>query len=422
MLKISTQLMAGAAAVALLIGPLTAPAMADDEGGGKQPLSTMVIDQVQLGNVWSGMNVDVPEDTWELVSTSTAVGNAAAGLVMSGDIDVDINQNLQGNVEAVNTVTGGYADNAIITTTAYGNSATGGTWAGTNYYRAHQVSDGDVSAATQIALQGSNQITSATTAIANVSVPTDEYGTNRAFQTQDSNGSVSASTTAVVCCAGTSATFVTTAGANAVTSTGLTSTNFNGAVQTTAAGQTVKGATDVYMRDGTEVLAVTSTFGNSATVDNQWGYATLGREGSELYQSNQSDIDSQTYVTLEHWSGTASATAYGIGNSALISNVGSDTALFANQDNSGDVYTQASFVGNSSDGGTGIINATSIGNAVTATLCNVCGSDAVLLGGTYQVNSGQVIARGSAYAASSGGIYGSATAVGNSATYQSTGN
>lgn len=421
MLKTSAQLMGAAATAALLIGPLTAPAMADD-GDTQSSLSTVAIEQVQLDNVWSGMSVDVPDSTWELVSTSTAVGNAAAGLIKSGDIDVDIDQRLEGNVDAVNTVTGGYVENGVITTTAYGNSATGGTWAGTNYYRADQVSNGDVSAATQIDLQGSNQITSATTAIANVSVPTDEYGTNRAFQIQDSNASVSASTNAVVCCAATSATFVTTAGANAVSSTGLTSTNFNGAVQTTAAGETIQAVTDVYMRDGNDVLAVTSTFGNSVTVDNQWGYATLGREGSELYQSNQSDIDSQTYVTLNNWSGSASATAYGVGNSALISNVGSDTALFANQQNYGDVYTATSFDGNSSSGGTGIVNATSIGNAVTANLCNVCSGDAVLQGGVTQMNAGQVIARGSAYATTSGGIYGSATAVGNSATYQATGN
>ena len=416
MLNNSMKLM-GAAAIAAL---LTAPAFAwgeDDE----QPVSVVVIDQVQLGDVWSGMNVDVPNYTSDAVSTSTAVGNAAAGLMMSGDIDLEVNQRLEGNVEAVNSITGGYVGTAIATTTAYGNSSTGGTWMGTNYYRAEQVSNGDVSAATEINLQGTNQTATATTAIANVSVPTDEFGTNRAFQIQESNGSVSANTTAVQCCDGTSATFVTTAGANAVSSNGLTSTNFNGAVQTTAYGERIQAATDVYMGDGNNVLAATTAFGNSATVDNKWGYATLGRDGSELYQENKSDIDSQTYVTLDHWSGYATATAYGVGNSGLISNVGSDTGLYAIQNNDGTVYTQASLTGNSSVGGTGIVNATSIGNAVTANLCNFCNSDSVLQGGVTQTNSGQVIARGTAVVPSSGGVYGSATAVGNSATYQSNG-
>jgi len=413
MLKNSLKTM-GAVAVAAL---LTSPALADSDG---QPVSVVVIDQVQLNNVWSDMTVEVPHYAPDAVSTSTAVGNAAAGLVMSGDIDLDVYQTLEGNVGAENRLSGYSAGTAIATTTAYGNSSTGGTWEGTTFYRAEQVSNGDVSAYTDVDLAGANQIATSTTAIANVSVPSNEHGTNRGFQIQESNGSVIAETDIDMCCDGTSATFTTTAGANAVSSTGLSSTNFNGAVQTTAAGETVQSYTDVYMGDGHNVLAASTGFGNSASVHNQYGYATLGRDGSELFQSNGSDIDAQTYVTLDHWSGYGSATAYGVGNSALISNSVSDTGLFANQENTGQVYTQAQFTGQSMVGGTAVLNATSIGKASTAILCNTCG-DAVLQGGVNQVNSGQVIARGQAFVPNSGGIYGSATAVGNSATFESRG-
>ena len=416
MLNNSKKLMGAAAVAALLTGP--AFGWGEDD---EQPVSVVVIDQVQLGDVWSGMSVDVPNYTSDAVSTSTAVGNAAAGLVMSGDVQVEVTQTLDGNVDAENALTGYSAGTAIATTTAYGNATTGGTWMGNTYYDAQQVSNGNVSADTTISLAGANQIATATTAIANVSVPSNEYGENAAFTEQESNGSVSSNTTAVMCCDNTSATFVTTAGANAVSSNGWTSTNITGAVQTTAAGQTVQAASDVYMGDGNDVLVATTGFGNSATLQNEWGYASLGQEGAELYQDNGSDIDTQTYVTLDHWSGYASASAYGVGNSGLISNIGSDTAAYAVQDNSGTVYTSASFTGNSSVGGTGIVNATSIGNAVTATLCNLCSGDSVLSGGVRQTNSGQVIARGTAFVPNSGGIYGSATAVGNSATFQSNG-
>ncbi len=407
----------GAIAVAAL---LTAPAFGWEEGD-EQPVSVVVIDQVQLGNVWSGMSVDVPNDTADAVSTSTAVGNAAAGLVKSGDVQVAITQTLDGNVEAQNTLSGYSAGTAIATTTAYGNASTGGTWMGSTDYDARQVSNGNVSADTRISLAGANQIATATTAIANVSVPSNEYGENAAYTEQESNGSVSSNTTAVMCCDNTSATFVTTAGANAVSSNGWTSTNITGAVQTTAAGQTVQAASDLYMGDGNDVLVATTGFGNSATLQNEWGYASLGQQGAELYQENGSNIDTQTYVTLDHWSGYASASAYGVGNSGLISNIGSDTAAYAVQDNSGTIYTSANLTGNSSVGGTGIVNATSIGNAITATLCNYCDSDSVLAGGVRQINSGQVIARGTAFIPNSGGIFGSATAVGNSATFQSSG-
>jgi len=383
-------------------------------------ISVVEIEQVQLHNVWSDMSVEVQSYAPEAVSTSTAIGNATAGQVMSGDIDVDAYQTLEGNVGADNRLSGYAAGTALTTTTAYGNSSTGGTWSGTNFYRAEQESNGDVTANTDIDLQGAHQIASGTTAIANVSVPEAEYGANRTFQIQDSNGSVSSETDVDMCCTGTSGTFVTTAGGNAVSSTGSTTTNITGAVQTTAQGETIRATSDVYMRDGESVLAASTAFGNSASVHNEWGYATLGREGSELFQGNDSDIDSQSYVTLDHWSGYATSTAYGVGNSALISNVGSDTGLNAIQNNTGDVYSQASLAGQSTVGGTGIVNATSIGNAATATLCNTCG-DAVLRGSTNQTNSGQVIAQGRVNAPNSGGVYGSATAVGNSATYQSTG-
>jgi len=416
MLKKSSKLL-GAAAVAAL---LAAPAMAWEEGD-DNPVSAVVIDQVQLGDVWSGMDVKAPGITHDIVSTSTAVGNAAAGLVMSGDIDLDVNQQLDGNVDAENSIEGYRTGTAIATTTAYGNSSTGGTWMGTNFYRAEQVSNGDVSANTAVNLQGANQIATSTTAMANVSVPSDEYGTNRAFQIQESNGSVHAATDIDMCCTGTSGTFATTAGGNAVSSTGSTSTNFNGAVQTTAAGEYIQAVTDVYMGDGHNVLAATTSFGNSATVHNEWGFATLGRDGSELFQANESAIVSETYVTLDHWSGYASASAYGVGNSGLISNVGSDTGLYANQENTGNVYSAASLTGNSMVGGTGQVNATSIGNAVTANLCNTCSGDAVLQGGISQINSGSMYARGTAHTPYAGAIYGSATAVGNSATFQSNG-
>ena len=125
-------------------------------------------------------------------------------------------------------------------------------------------------------------------------------------------------------------------------------------------------------------------------------------------------------VTLDHWSGYATASSYGVGNSALISNVGSDTAIYANQTNDGTVGSQASFSGQSWVGGTGMVSATSIGNAATATVCNYC-SDAAVGGRINQTNNGQVYAYGQATSVYGNGIYGSATAIGNSATLQSAG-
>ena len=402
------------------VAVLTAPAALADEAEA-DPITTVVIDQVQLGDVWADMDVIVDHKTDNVISTSTAVGNTAAGLIMSGDIDYDATQTLKGNVGATNSIQGGYVDGiAIATTTAYGNASSGGTWMGDNFYRADQVSNGDVAAYTDIDLAGADIVASATTAIANVSNSSDEFGQNSAFQTQASNGSVYAETDADLCCDGTQASFVTTAAGNTVTSSGSTTTNYNGAVQTTAAGQSIRGLTDVYVGSGNNVTAVTTSAGNSALVSNEWGFATLGRQGSELFQGNDSKIDAQTYVTLDHWSGSAVSTAYGVGNSALISNVGSDTGLYAAQNNTAGVSSQASLSGQSYTGGTGLVNATAIGNAATATLCNMCG-DATLQGSVTQYNSGDTYAQGSVNTPTAGTIIGSASAIGNSATYTSGG-
>ncbi|MEL7108047.1 MAG: holdfast anchor protein HfaD [Pseudomonadota bacterium] len=397
-----------------------AVALAAANASSQAQSSDATIDQVQLQDVWSDMDVHIDDYAWEASSTSTAVGNAAAGLVMSGDVTVQTHQMQDGTVTADNQLTGGSAGLAVATTTAYGNSTTGGTWSGNTYYRADQVANGDVAANTTIDMDGAHTIVSATTAIANVSVPTNEWGTNAAFQTQDSNGSVTATTDVDMCCDGNAASFGTTAGGNAVSATGTTTSNYVGAVQTTAAGETIAAASDVYLGDGHNVLGATTAFGNSATVHNEWGYATLGREGSEVYQENASAIDSQSYVTLDNWSGAATSSAYGVGNATTISNVGSDTGLYANQNNYGSVYSVASFNGGASDGGAGIVTSTAIGNAATATLCNICG-DAALHGQTQQYNAGSVIAQGRASVGQTGSVFGSATAVGNSATYQSNG-
>ena len=309
---------------------------------------------------------------------------------------------------------------AVATTTSYGNAAQGGTDYGSNAYYADQTASGLVEAYTDIELLGASELASATTAIANVSSTDNNYGESDASQVQQSSADVIAETDADMCCDGYYASFATSAGANATSSTGYTSTNINRVQQETAAGSSVQAATDVYMNDGNNVSAVTNAFGNSATVYNEWGYASLGQEGEPVEQRNGADIDAQTYVTLDHWSGYATASSYGVGNSALISNVGSDTAIYANQTNDGTVGSQASFSGQSWVGDTGMVSATSIGNAATATVCNYC-SDAAVGGRINQTNSGQVYAYGQATSVYGNGIYGSATAIGNSATLQSAG-
>ena len=72
---------------AIAVGVLSTTANAQDNQ------SSATIDQVQLNDVWSDMRVEIPDFAWQATSTSTAVGNAAAGLVTSGSIDLDVQHN-----------------------------------------------------------------------------------------------------------------------------------------------------------------------------------------------------------------------------------------------------------------------------------------------------------------------------------------
>ena len=401
------------------IGSLTAMGLVlSISAAGAQESGT--INQVQLGDVWSDMDVYVPESTTEVGSTSVSVGNTATAARIYGDVSSEITQEFDATSTATNRLRGYSAGRAVATTTAYGNAAYGGTDDGTNSFRTQQSASGRIEALTDIQLSGASEIASATTAIANVASTDNNYGSNNANQVQQSSADVIAETDADMCCDGYYASFATTAGANATSSTGYTSTNNNNARQVTSDDSAVRASTDVYMNDGHNVSAVTNAFGNSATVHNEWGYATLGQAGEPVEQTNGAEIDAQSYVTLDHWSGYATSSAYGVGNSALISNVGSDTVMYANQTNDGTVGSQASFSGQSTVGGAGIVSATSIGNAATGTVCNYC-SDGAVGGVINQTNNGQVYAYGRATTTYGSAIFGSATAIGNSATLQSAG-
>ncbi|MCI4643737.1 MAG: holdfast anchor protein HfaD [Hyphomonadaceae bacterium] len=395
---------------------LAMPALAQEAED--QPI---IIDQLETGDIWSSMNVVVPDTADYAASTATSTGNSASVLLKSGDVDLIVNQEMTGNSSAEARLEGGVVmGQASAVATAYGNAVNTTTEDGSSASQTEQVMSGDTVANAEIELLGGNTVIASATAIANAVASHAEYGEHIAEHVQHSEGSASATTDADMCCDGSGASFATVAGGNAVSSTGYTSTAIQSGTQTTAAGATLRGLTDVYIYEATDVVAATTVAGNSYVLENQFGYASLGEDGDALSQTNESEVDAQTYLTVGAWNGLAGATAYGVGNSALVSNLGSDTALYADQTNSATVGAQASFDGASTTGGVATLSATAMGNAATASLCITCG-DATVSGTTRQVNSGNVYAIGTMSVPTSGGIIGSATAIGNSATYQSSG-
>ncbi|MEM9740829.1 MAG: holdfast anchor protein HfaD [Pseudomonadota bacterium] len=389
--------------------------------GGGAPQSRIIIDQIQTGDLWSSMDVHIETKATDAAASATTVGNTAAGLITTGDLDFDANQAMHGSVEAAASVDGANVSGTAFTAaTAYGNASTAGTWMGNSQNQSHQTMTGDVSATSVIDLNSSANVSASTTGIANVATTSGEFGDNNAFQTQTSAGSVNANTLASVGGSSGTAAFVATASGNTVYSAGHTTTALQGAVQTTAMGERIEGHADIQMGTTGSAFVATTAAGNSYLLNNEFGYASLGREGSELYQGNESEVLARTFVDLGVFSDQAAVSAYGVGNSAAVTNLGSDTALHTIQSNFADVTSQVQFSGVSTTGGVVQVSSIAIGNTASAGLCVTCGQ-ATLQGTTTQFNSASISATGSIQATQIGSLTGSATAIGNSATYQSSG-
>jgi hypothetical protein len=162
------------------------------------------------------------------------------------------------------------------------------------------------------------------------------------------------------------------------------------------------------------VTAATVAAANSASIVNEWGYAQVNAK-----QTSQTDVKSDTRVTLSNWSSVTSTSSYAVGNTTLATNVGSDMVVDVAQLNTGGVSANAQFVGNSSDGAAVTLSTTAIGNGFTGYVCSQCG-DASLTGSVSQTNTGNIVSTGSISANGAGYIAGSASAIGNSSTFITT--
>lgn len=418
MRKMTIRLLASSALLSLA----ALPALAQDDFPPPAPgADVVIIDQVVLGDVFANMNVIIDGNATGASAAATATGNTTTANSNDNDLDFDAVQQQDGTVSATTSLTGGtvYGGTASTTTTAYGNAASSSTTNGTVFSTVTQTSNADTTAYSYIGLDGADAVSANTTATANVVSYSSETGTNRGFTTQTGNADVSATTISDLCCNNESVALGSTATGNSVSSYGSTTTSFNGAVQVMDFDTQVTAATTATVDSGNNVAVSATAAGNNTSVENEFGFATLGRDGSVLFQGNGADVDADATLTLTNWSGTSGATAYGVGNSGLIANIGSDTGMYANQENFGDVNSAAYFDGTSSDGSYGYASATSIGNAATATLCYTCGADSVLYGRTNQTNYSNTTASATTVLGSGGYVSGAATAVGNSATYQS---
>jgi hypothetical protein len=330
--------------------------------------ATMLNDQHMDGDTTSTTDATVWDADGNVVAASASVANGATAVLSNSEVDIDSLQRAHGDSTATTTFTGGDAENAATSASASSN-------------------------------------------VLSLSA---EYSELRVLADQESTGSVTANVEADHCCIAGQVVSGAVASANNLTIGSETATVLTD-VRQTATGDSVSARVDLYSGYAYDASGNATANANSVTVDNQWGYVN-----ARIDQQSTANVSADSYVTLGgDFIGFGSAGAYGVGNQAIVANVGSDTAMETIQANSGDISANAALAGS---GGDALASSAAYGNSVTGSLCGDCDTNVPsLVAYNDQTNDGNVSSSARVVAPYARNVAASATAIGNAATYQVTG-
>jgi hypothetical protein len=394
-------------AAASLAALLAVPAVAQQAN-----TSRTVIDQLQFGDAFVSMSVVVPNRAQEAAAVATAAGNAASGANLAGGISAAVRQATHGATFSWSEVEGGDIRRATSIATAQGNTGQAQVVGGDLNLLGAQATTGGVFAGSRISADDTRAIAAAAAAAANNVATSAERGDLNVGLAQASYNSVYAVTDVEAWRSRETVAGASAAG-NAYGSTSTVST-VDTRYDQLSTGPQIYASTNVTQARARDVTAAATSAGNSASIANQWGFAQIrGR------QANSSEVSASTQVALGSWTGTAVSSAYGVGNATLATNVGSDLVADIAQENAGQVLASASFEGASHHDGDAIVASTALGNAFTGFVCSYCG-EANVSGSVMQANAGNIVSTGTMRADSAGSLLGSASAIGNSATFITT--
>lgn len=377
-------------------------------------------DQYALRGSTSITSVDVGH-AQDVGATAVASGNAVATAAEGADTALNSTQHMDGDAEATADATVWDAHGTVaIASAAVANGATATASGGDIDLHSTQYAHGDAAATTNFTGGRAGDASFSSSASGNVEAVSAENGDIRAISTQESTGQVSATTTADLdaatesCCTGGQAVADAIASANNAAIAGTTTTMLSDTTQDASGSSAAR--VDLYVGSATDVVGNATANGNAVTADNAWGYQNTRTE-----QTSTATVTAESYVTLDNeFSGFASAGAYGVGNSTIASNVGSDTVLDVTQENAGDINASAALAGEG--GEQALASSAAYGNVVTGSLCGYCDTtQPSLTASNTQVNDGGVHSSASVTAPRANTVAATASAIGNAATFQVTG-
>jgi hypothetical protein len=375
--------------------------------------SSVLNNQVQLGDVFSQQTLNVVEVTDFTDGTSNATGAAFTASSDGNDADMRSYQETQGRVAADTRLD--VASNAGAATTlstkasgAYGlANVTGATMTGVY---TQVTGPAEVTAHSHIeapdaqtgAIASSVQATGAAQTIGL------QYGSAGVRVGQNNAATVTTDGGGVVGYVPGQASFQAVTAANDVTLSGSGGSAARAIVdQNNTAGVTQAAQFTAFGNVQQATTSATAAGNNINAVNEGYLLDVTGRQANQAYVRAQSSSSAYQY-------GAASASAYGVGNAVVAGDIGGELILDTYQTNTGGgIEALAQFDG--AQGYDGQASATAYGNEVTGYACSDCQGRVGIDNG--QVNSADVGAQSIVNVQSGRSARGAASAVGNSATY-----
>ena len=382
------------------------------------PPTSETIDQVNLGDVFSNLEVHVDWAEDRVDAAGTSVGNSFTGLA-DGPVSADITQTNSGAVETESDVwTGEVGHEVTSTSSAIANTSVIAGQNGDTYANVVQSNTGPVQAINELDAQLTWATTNQTTASANVSEVSGQGGTITSFHEQSADSDVFAFANSVVPDADGYVTNISTAAGNSASNRNTGSASaFNGAVQTTAQGTSISAIADADIGTAQDITNAASAAGNQISAENIDAVVDVGSEGSETFQFNGAQVEADAFTQVATFDGIAASSSNGVGNSIHSNSYGGDTHLENLQNNAGNVTSTVTLNSTGFSGGAGITSSSAIGNSISASA-----NGGALGARTEQFNAGNTTARTNVTAAHIGSATSTATAIGNAATFSTRAN
>lgn len=382
-------------------------------GAATSQTSTVLNNQIQLGDVFSQQTLNVETVSESTTANTTATGNVYSASTDSSDLDIRSNQTSSGDILAhtlVNVAANSGAETNL-TTTAGGN-----------------LGEGDVYAGTMTAVF--NQATTASTIKANSQIEAHDGET----------GQVTASTQAVAnnqnlgVSVGAAGVRVNQANAGEVYADGGAIYGYvAGSAELTAGAM---GNNIAYSGDGGSAVRVIADQQNTADSIQAAHFTAYGQvqdakttaiaAGNNFNAVNQGDLldatvnqGNQAYVRAQAEGsaanfGAAAAVANGVGNNAVMGDIGGEVIVDNTQFNEGGgIEAVAAYTGG--EGYDGLASASASGNAAVGYSCADCSGRLTVA--NDQTNTTDIGATATATLTTGRSISGVANAVGNTATY-----